>query len=262
LRLKIFDAQSGELKLSRDVNTRPFGASVQVTAGGILVNTGEIVKLYSTDFERVQNLAQKTGAIEELITSISPTGKTIMLNHFEPGLNRSKLEVIDVNTLISRGTWVQAPRLYGDYSISDKGIATVLSSGIAVADFGSTRWTTIGKWAGMCGGNRPVLFNDEALVYGCNRLIWQLTDGRILMTADLDGDERASAEKAVARREQVVAVSLDTVELSKHFLAETTSRVTKTRIVVYDLGREVPALSADVSPVPKNGYGFDVSPDG
>ena len=59
-----------------------------------------------------------------------------------------------------------------------------------------------------------------------------------------------------------VAVSLDTIEVKKHFLAESSQRVTATHIVVYDLILKKQILTVNVNPLPKNDYDFALSPDG
>ena len=91
-RVRIVDVLSGNTRLTKDFNARPHGSTVQVTTGGVLVNTGEIVKLYSADFATNQNLTVPPADEGDMsITSVSPTGKTIMINHFNPKRNMSHL---------------------------------------------------------------------------------------------------------------------------------------------------------------------------
>jgi hypothetical protein len=161
LRVRILDVQSGMVRLVKDFNARPHGSAVQVTTGGILINTGEIVKLYSRDFANVQNLTFPVYGGDMSITSVSPTGKTIMINHFNPKWNVSHLDVFDAGTLTLKHSWSQSPRLYYDYSISDKGIA---ASGVVVTDFGHTTWAMVSKAIGHCDGNLPTLYSDDGQV--------------------------------------------------------------------------------------------------
>src|SRR5216684_3176328 len=44
LRVRILEVRSGMVRLTKDFNARPHGSAVQVTTGGILINTGEIVR--------------------------------------------------------------------------------------------------------------------------------------------------------------------------------------------------------------------------
>ena len=78
LRVRILDIQSGKTLLTKDVNALPHGVAVQVTTGGVLINTGEIVRLYSTDFAKFRDLTSPGGEGDLSIMSVSPTGKTII----------------------------------------------------------------------------------------------------------------------------------------------------------------------------------------
>ncbi|HKF03622.1 MAG TPA: hypothetical protein VKB49_14990, partial [Candidatus Sulfotelmatobacter sp.] len=73
---------------------------------------------------------------------------------------------------------------------------------------------------------------------------------------------RVLAKKAVAQKEQRVAVSLHTVEVKKHLLTEPSSRATAIHIAVYDLSQKKRILTVSVAPLPKNDYDFALSPDG
>lgn len=259
-RLRILDAQSGETTLIKDFNVGPHGSALQVTTGGVLINTGETVKLYTTDFATVQNVTiPPVDKSDMVFTSVSPTGKTIMLNHFNPKLNVSHLDVFDADTLNLKHSWNQSPRLYYDYSISDKGIA---ASGVFTTDFGRTSWTNVGHGIGHCGGNVPILYTDEELVYGCSKLIVVSVNGQVLMTDSFPSSDEASPKRAIARGGRFVAVSLRTVEAKKHLLTESSRRITATRIVVYDLSLKKQILTLIVDPLPKSAYDFALSPDG
>jgi len=260
LRVRTLDVQSGRTRFTKDLNARPHRSTVQVTTGGILVNTGEIVKLYSTDFAKAQNLTlPPVDEADMSITSVSPTGRTIMINHFNPKWNVSHLDVFDASTLTLKHSWSQSPRLYDDYSISDKGIA---ASGVVATDFGHTTWAVVGKAVGHCEGNVPTLYSDDELVYGCRKLIAASTNGHVLMTEALRSGDEVSGRRAVAQGGRFVAVSLDSVEIKKHLLTEPSSRVIATHIAVYDLPLKRRALTVNVDPLPKNDYSFALSPDG
>src|SRR5262245_43812246 len=47
LRVSLLDVKSGKEILTRDWGTRPHDSAVQITSGGVLVQTGGILKLYS-----------------------------------------------------------------------------------------------------------------------------------------------------------------------------------------------------------------------
>jgi hypothetical protein len=259
-RVRIVDVQSGKTTLIKDFNARPHGSTLQVTIGGILVNTGEIVKLYSADFATNQNLTVPPVDEGDMsITSVSPTGETIMINHFNPKRNVSHLEVFDARTLTLKQSWSQSPRLYNDYSISDKGIA---ASGVVATEFGRTTWKSVGRGVGHCGGNVPTLYSDDELVYGCSKFIAVSINGQVLMTDSFPGGVEASEKKAVAQGGRFVAASLQTVEVKKHLLTEPSWRVTAMHVAVYDLKRKTRIMTVTVDRMPTDDYDFALSPDG
>ena len=261
LRLHVLDAQTGKERLSKDVSVRSHGSAVQVTAGGILVNTGEVIKLFSADFSKVKNLTSPTNGVEGWLSNVSPTGTTILANRFNVKTNSSYLTVFDARTLEPKFSW-NSPLLLNNCSISDRRIAALENGFVVRSDFGRTSWETIGKGAGICGGNVPIFYSDDALVYGCTKLIAASVEGGTLMAEELPREVRVLAKKAVAQKEQRVAVSLHTVEVKKHLLTEPSSRATAIHIAVYDLSQKKRILTVSVAPLPKNDYDFALSPDG
>jgi hypothetical protein len=173
--------------------------------------------------------------------------------------------VLDAATAKVRYSWNESPPLYHHYSISDQGIAAVNLVGdfIAVAGFGTSRWARVGEPAGLCASiNMPTLYTDQQFVYGCDKLIAMSIDGHVLMTDSFPSGDASSDKTAVAQAGLFVAVSLNTIEVKKHFLAEPSVRVTATHIVVYDLILKKQILTVNVNPLPKNDYDFALSPDG
>jgi hypothetical protein len=86
LRVWVLDAGSGKLTLTKDFGTRAHDSDVQATAGGILVRTGAVVKLYSPDFTEAHDLDIPLQKDEWISTSVSPTGKTILVNRLNQRL--------------------------------------------------------------------------------------------------------------------------------------------------------------------------------
>src|SRR5580700_7634432 len=109
LNVWLLDAKSGALVLTKDFGTRVHDSGVQVTTGGVLVKTGEVVKLYSPDFTEVQDLAMPLDQGAWMITSVSPTGKTILVNRVNQHLNLSQFDVFEADTLKIRQSWRQSP---------------------------------------------------------------------------------------------------------------------------------------------------------
>jgi hypothetical protein len=57
LRAWVFDIHSGKVIVSKEWGTRVRGSAIQVTSGGVLVRTGELLRLYSRDFVHLRELA-------------------------------------------------------------------------------------------------------------------------------------------------------------------------------------------------------------
>ena len=272
LHVWLVDANSGKLVLAKDWGTRVHDSAIQVTTGGVLIKTGGIVRLYSADFAQVRNLllppdnlASPLDEYRGLITRVSPTGKTILVERRNEKRNLSRLDVFDGNTLEARQSWTQ-PWLssYGN-SISDASIATAYSGlhKILVADFGGKSWNEVADTTGFCAGmNKPTFVADDRLVYGCDKFIEVSTDGRVLMTDSFPKGDTQSGKTSAAQGGEFVAVSLDSKESKKHLLTEVSVRLTAMCVVVYDLKMKKRVLTVGVDPLPKNDFDFVLSPDG
>jgi hypothetical protein len=93
LHLSILEADSGKMVLVKDWGTRVHESSVQATTGGVLVQTGEILRFLSKDFTELQQTTLVKGSGEgHPIVSVSPTRKTFMINRFNQRSNISRFE--------------------------------------------------------------------------------------------------------------------------------------------------------------------------
>jgi hypothetical protein len=268
LRLTLLDSDSGQVVVRREERTRVQETQVFATAAGLLVKTGGLMKLFSADLSHDRDVPFSIDRDSGIRINVSVTGKTIMLNDVIPEpLNRfhSHFTVLDAATGKVRYSWNEAPPLYHHYSISDGKIAAVdLNNGsIVVSDFGSSRWTKVGEPSGLCSSmNMPTLCSDQQFVYGCGKFIAKSIDGHVLMTDSFPIGDTSSDKTTVAQNGRSVAVSLDTIVVKKHLLAESSVRVMAAHIVVYDLILKKQILTVNVNPLPKNDYDFALSPDG
>ena len=280
LRVSILDAKSGKITLTKDWGTRVGDSAVLVTIAGVLVKTGEIVRSYSPDLTKFWDLALPLDKDSRLILSVSPTGKTIMINRLNQKLNVSHFHVFDASTLKARFFWDQSPPLYHNYSISDEGIAALNSNdhSVVVTEFGSTKWDAPGgRSKSGCFATSPTLVTNELLVVQqCQDLLLQTTAGVSYSLRARDGDrtERAASTQcvpydgrmldktAVASEGRFVARSLPNVKIRKHLLTEPSVCLTGLQVAVYDLTQKRRIFTVNVEPLPKNDYDFAVSPDG
>jgi hypothetical protein len=268
LRLQLLDSASGKVTLRTEEKTRAQDTAVFATAAGLLVKTGSLMKLLSADLAQDRDVSFAIDRNSGVRVTVSASGKTIMLNDvIQDSLNHfhSHFTVLDAAMAKVRYSWNESPPLYHHYSISDEGIAAVNLVGnfIAVAGFGTSKWTRIGEPVGLCASmNMPTLYSDQQFVYGCDKLIAMSIDGHVLMTDSFPSGDASSDMTTVAQDGRFVAVSLNTIEVKKHFLAEPSVRVTATHIVVYDLTLKKQILTVNVNPLPKNDYDLALSPDG
>jgi hypothetical protein len=87
-------------------------------------------------------------------------------------------------------------------------------------------------------------------------------DGRVLVTDQFDTGENLSGGPKISKDGQVVALSLNTIQIARKILAEPSEVPVATRVAVYDLSLRKRILTINVSPLPKNDYDFALSPSG
>lgn len=260
LHVSILEASSGRAVSNKDWDTRAHNTSIRVTKDGVLVRTGQLVRFYSKDFVDLQQVAlPQPDPHDTWIVSVSATGKTVMLNHYD--LKESHFEVRDGSTFKQLKAWSEAP-LRHPYSISDVGIATADShqKHIVLSEFGSGRWVPLGK--GFACVSSPTLVTERVLANAaCKELSIVTTEGDVLMTDHSEEHESFSGEKiAVAQSGAVLASSLIQGKGGGFFDRDV--HRTKTHVAVYDLTLKKRVLTVDVSPLPGGNYDFALSPDG
>jgi hypothetical protein len=279
LHIWVLDAKSGKLTFTKDdLGTRVHNSAVQVTTGGVLVDTGGIVRLFSPDFSKNSPLKLPLDKGENLITSVSPTGRTILVNRVNQALNVSRFDVFDADTLRIRKSWSESPPLYHQYSISDGEIVALSDRSVIASQFGSAKWNVLdGGSKSDCIATSPTLVTNELMIVReCKDLLHRTTAGASFSLGRLsenDSDEpsadhcdpydgRLSDKSAVASGGRSVALSVPAIKINKHVLTESSICLTAVRIAVYDIAARKRILTVNVDPMPKSDYDFAVSPDG
>ena len=264
LHASLFDAVSGKLALTKDWGTRAHDSSIHITKGGVLVRAGEEIRFYSRTFEELQKLPLlQTDPNDTWVISVSPTGKTVLLNHYNR--NESYFEVRDGITFELKNSWSQTPSLRRNlYSISDVAIAAADShqEHILISDFGTRKWRILDSNSkGVC-ASPPTLVSDTLLVYdNCNKLTLLSIEGLILMSDHAEKHESVEGERIEAARDgRTIAASL--VQGRGGGLSDTDVRRTGNRIAVYDLTLKKRLLTVEVVPLPTSEFDFALSPDG
>jgi len=67
---------------------------------------------------------------------------------------------------------------------------------------------------------------------------------------------------AIYQNGKLVAVSLDSMDVKKHFRSEESVRRVSTPLVLYDLHLRQRVLNLNITPLPEHDYDFVSSPDG
>jgi hypothetical protein len=281
LHVWVVDSASAVIQAQREWGTRAHDSAVQATRGGVLVKTGGTVRLYSPDFEQVRNLPLSIDEDARFSTTVSWSGKTIIIDRLPPkSLNAfaDHFDVLDASSLTTRYSWDQSPPLYGAYSISDIGIVAATRNGRAIsyAHFGSSRWELILDDANRtCVGGHPALMTDQTFLIHCKDLT-VLTISGVSYSVPIDHnktekastkicqpyDSSAGNKVGIASDFPVVALTLPVLATSRHFLSEPTICLSGLQVVGFDLNRRKEILALNVNPVPKNDYDFALSPDG
>jgi hypothetical protein len=284
LHATVIDPASGRLMLTKDWGARPYGSSIQVTRSGILVRTGEVLRIVSRDFSEVQRWTypeipntSDSRHCDERTISVSPTGETVMVSCYNFKLNSAHLEVWDSNMSKAKYSWneTRQPDVFlHSHSISDTGIAAMdlRQQNMIVTQFDSTVWKTLDVGTNQpeseifC-GNFPTLVTDSWLVNVCtNGFLLVSTDGHVLMTDPLDkmGSPTHSRNRnfAISQNGQLIAVSLDGMDVKKHLRSEDRVRRISTHLVLYDLHLRQRVLNVNITPLPERDYDFALSPDG
>ena len=269
LHASVIDAATGTLLFTKDWGARSHDSSIQVTTGGILVRTDDVLRILASDFTEIQRLTFPDSSdrhdpthCDRRIISVSPTGKTLMLNCYNTTLHFSRLDVWDGSTFRQIRAWSDAPLVR--YSISDVGIATADSNQqrVLFSEFGTGRWESLGKSFKIGCMSFPVFLNNKILATSdCDGLLLLTLEGKVLMTDHPEKRETLGDDKiAVAQGGAVLAASLAQGKGGGFF--DTDVRRTRMGVAVYNSSLKKRVLSVNVAPLPKSYYDFALSPDG
>jgi hypothetical protein len=286
LHLVLLDTDSGKLELYKDWGTRLKDSAVQVTSGGVLVKTGEAVKLFSPDFSQSRPLPITIDPNYKFSIKTSPSGKTIGIHRiFRKEGHRfgSLLDILDANTLRIKFSWQITPPLYSFFSISDAELTTAGQfNSVAVAALAiDVQWHSLQgiPKTSRCpaGASIMMMVSDHFLVgRDCQDVLLASTEGERYSLDTFNGESvrstregrcepyggRLSDKVAVASGASLVALALPAVHLKKDFLQEARVCLVGIQIGLYDLTLKKRVSILDVEPLPKNDFDFALSPDG
>ncbi len=284
LQVSVFDAKSGKSLLTREWGTRAHESSIQSTSGGLVVQTGEILRFLSKDLTEQKEVLMREMAEHsdehwsEAVISVSPSRRTFMINRFNQGANVSRLDVFDGDTFQERLSWIESPPLYHSYSISDNGIVAVNmpeQKGILYAEFGGVKWRPLADaHDGACDlrssftGLLTFSSNEQLLIGAGGQTCVSDTHGHSEALPNIEGPticaSRAPFNEKIATSQdgRFIAISLAQVKIKKHTFAEASQTLLRRCVDVYDLSARKWLATIDLTPLPKNDYDFALSPDG
>ncbi|HZQ22699.1 MAG TPA: hypothetical protein VFA89_07850 [Terriglobales bacterium] len=259
LHVSFFEVASGKVSFTRDWATRAHGSSIQATKGGMVVRTGPEIKFYTKSLTELQHIALPEGGAS--IISVSPTGKTVMINQYDG--KESYFEIRDGDGFQIRTSWSETPPLRHLYSISDAAIvaADPDQKQVIASDFSSGRWRILkGNFKPGC-VYWPIFVGEKVAASEiCGKLVLFSTAGQTIMESRPEKHESEGEKIEAARDGTIVAVSLTRRKGGGVF--DTNVRRVSDQIIVYDLSSTSRVLTLDLAPVPKIEYHFALSPDG
>ena len=287
LRMSLLDAKSGKQVMTKDWGTRPHDSTVQITSGGVLVKTGAVVKLYSTDFAQSRDLPLALDPNGSYFISVSASGKTVAISHYFRKEQHwiSHIDMVDASTLKIRSSWDQDPPIFY-LSMSDEKFITTdpYHSIVSLTQFGNTSQSKAVPIAGALrqgcptGGIGLKMVSDESIILrDCKEVLLLNAGGASSSLEAFDGNGSAGPATAqcgnympsmfnrmaaMASDAPLVALYLPAIKIKKHLLTEPNVCLTGLQVAVYDLSRKRRAFTAEVAPLPKNDFDFVLSPDG
>ena len=257
----VFEADSGRLDLTKEWGARVHYYSINPTKSGILVRTGNVLRLLSKDFSEIRRILLADS--DHCTISVSPTQRTVMQNCISTKGDTSHFDVREADTLDLKYSWSESPPLYHSYSISDTGIVAVDSNQrkLIFTEFGSHLWSTVFQSSTIC-ADLPTFVVNTKVLDACGDLILVSTFGEVLMRKPYANGETLSGRIVVSSNGGRGAFLWKTMEISNHILSESSVHVVATRIEVYDFVSQKNLRTVDLSPLPKDYCDFDISPDG
>jgi len=276
LRAEILDAGDGTLLLTREWATRAVGSAILLHRGGVMVRTGDTLRLLTRDFDEVRKLPlpqtplrNERLEMQEWEIHVSVSQQSVLFNNYHVNYAQ-KLDVSQYSVLDSgmglKDAWNDEPSLHHrPYSVSDRAIAYVKSvhnrDRVFISEFGSGRWRTLWQRPGQSCFAPGVfaLIGEDSFVYVCREFSF-VSGGQVLMREPLDKNEQpVNAKISVAKGGRFVAIALHRVRLGESLRSDSLSKLC---VVVYDLLRKKRVYTTVLSPLPKCLFDFALSPDG
>jgi len=274
LQASLVDGSSGKPLLTREWGTRSGGSAIVVNHAGVIVRTGDTLRLLSSDLVELQKSPLQHDDAERLIDweiQVSASRRSVLFNQYrvnEKNAGLSQYSVLDGETFEDREAWEEVPALRNAaFSVSDHAIAYVKRlhgrDQIVISEFGSKKWNAVWHRAGEgCNDSKVfAMVTGNSFVYACKELSF-VANGKLQMREKFGkGEEPVNAKVSVAENGRVIAISLSRINV-RLLNEDRTEYLSGLRVVVYDLVLKKRIQTVVISPLPKQYYDFALSPDG
>lgn len=265
--------------LSREWGTRSAGTAIIANHRGVIVRTGETIRLLSSDFVELQKVQLQDidhggeDVLADWDMHISASRRSVLFNHYQVNLEKkaslSRFNVLDGDSFDLKHTWMETPALHDTaVSISDKAIAYVKHihgrDRIFISEFARGNWKPLWDHPGedCYDSNVFALIGDKSFIYAC-REFSLVSDGHTLMRDKFGrGEWPVSGKLSVADNGRFIAISLSRIKTIHDVDLNPVDRLSELRVVVYDLVLKKRIQTVDISPLPQHYYDFALSPDG
>jgi hypothetical protein len=280
LQASLVDAKSGKPLLSREWGTRSEGTAIVVHHGGVIVRTGDTLRVLSNDFVELQKAPLQDpdpGDADVTIDwdiFVSASRRSVLFNHYqvdwEKKASLSQYNVLDGDTFEVREAWEEVPALHHmSISVSDKAVAYVKHvprrDRIFISEFGSRKWKPLWERSGEAcyDSNVFALIADKSFIYACREFSF-VSGGQVLMREKFGKGERpVNAKLSVADNGRFIAISLSRISVNLRGVdLDPIESLSELRVVVYDLVLKKRIQTIEISPLPRQYYDFALSPDG
>jgi hypothetical protein len=269
VRVSVLDANSGRSLLSKEWPTSVHNSSVDLFDDGIVLRTGATLRLLDKNLAELQDITFREDDYDPhwglIMSSVSPSGRTLMINRINQSANVSYLEAFDKDNLAVRHSWRESPALYHLYTISDSEIAALAHSQdqLVRTPLGRSDWKKSPlQFRPGCLNLPTFIADDRLVVQDCDRLLLIDKEGGSNFIYRLHETESFDSKIAFSSTGRFIAFSVAHANVKKHLFAEPTARTVTRRIVVYDLPTKGSILTVSVDPLPRNDYDFALSPNG
>jgi hypothetical protein len=259
LQLVAFDLKTGALRYRKELPARPRFTFVAVNNNrNLVVRSGDILRLYSSDFKVLKERLLETKDYDRWILKVSPSGSTMLLERYYPFDTHDEI----LNTASFEPLFTFKVQFFPDSAVTDNVLLKSVSDTkqIFTSSFaGPLQEIPIPKLISCV--SDPVLVNDSEMLNACGQQVTLMSrSGQILMQDTLDRKEQLEELVSLTPDGRLAAVSAR--QNKGGFMDYSSIKRSHTRIIIYDTDLRRRVFSVPVEPIPQRDYDFGLAPEG